>query len=624
MKKKILISAIVAIITTLSSCEDFLEEANPNELTLSQFFLNFDDAESGIFAVYNQLRHPELVNLRIDPSRADVGIPIPPKREAAPTGIYYQRTYNSGDSDVTGKWGAMYRGIFRANQVLDGLNELAADTLNNALNASRWRRIRGEALFLRGLFHYWAYLTYNEGSVVISESVPLSNDDFNRSLSPADEVRNFFRNDFKQAARLLPETPFSSGRVSSNVAFAYLGQSHLYEAAYTNARGNSGDVNYDSALFYFDQVLESGNYQLVQYQPGGSLCTTLDEHNEESIFEINYDNAYKEGITSVYDNTSTWAALFATGGYDAFITAVPANWVIATFKNDPIDSTDTRNQILDQFSGDVRLRGNNGFSNANESSDHIIAVNLRLSHSIVIPEDEDTPYYGTKFASRALPFSRIGAFRKFANWDIGESELDENIAGRSGINHRLMRLADLYLMYAECLIKGGSDDAGVQEALIYINRIRQRSALQLLGASDEFAGAQYDGRAYSADDLMEHIITVERPLELCLEGYLLRQIDLRRWGIIKSRFEELSERQYYLNAPQYVFTAMDRNGNDSTATASNNIVQVGEHPTTPNSTLTEYSIPARNHIESIHNYYPIPISESGLNANIGEEDDDNE
>ncbi len=609
----------MAIISFYGCADDFLTEANPNQLTLSQFFQNLDDVESGVYSIYNQLRHPELVNLRIDPARGDVGIPIPPKREVAPSGIYYQRTYNSGDSDVKGKWGAMYRGIFRANQVLEALDNLTPDTLNNEANAERWRTLKGEALFLRGLFHYWAYLTYNEGSVVIFDFPPISDADFNQPLRSPDEVRNFFRNDFKEAIRLLPVAPFRNGRVSSDVAATYLGQSYLFEAAYTDARGNIGDVNYDSAMTQFEQVINGGRYRLVQYQPGGSLCTTLDEHNEESILEINYDNSFKQGESSVNNNTSTWAALFSTGGYGAFTTAVPANWLITEFKNDPIDPNDPRNYVVDQLSGLTRLRGNDGFSRDNVSADHIAVVNLRLSHSIVIPEDEDTPYYQDKFAARALGFSRSGTFRKFNNWDITDNELNQSTGVQwSGVNHRLMRLADVYLMYAECLIKGGSDDFGVEDALVYINRIRQRSALQLMGPVGEFAGATYDGVAYSADDLMEHLIKVERPMELCLEGYLQRQIDLRRWGIIKSRFEELSQIEYYGNTPNYNYYDADPEDNEPGYFISNNtIIQVGAHPTDPNLTQTEYSVPARNHIESIHNYYPIPVSESGLNSNLG-------
>ena len=617
MKKNINIASLVIVMISFCSCgDDFLTEANPNQLTLSQFFQNLDDAESGVYSIYNQLRHPELVNLRVDPARGDVGIPIPPKREVAPSGIYYQRTYNSGDGDVTGKWGVMYRGIFRANQVLEALDNLVSDTLDNEMNAERWKTLQGEALFLRGLFHYWAYLTYNDGSVIISDKAPASDADFNQSLSSADEVRDFFRNDFKQAIQLLPVAPFRNGRVSSDVAAAYLGQSYLFEAAYTNARGNIGDVNYDLAMTQFEQVINGGNYRLVQYVPGGSLCTTKDEHNVESILEINYDNSFKQGESSVNNNTSTWAALFSTGGYGAFTTAVPAHWLITEFKNDPIDPNDPRNLIVDPNTGVTRFRGNSGHSRDNISEDHIAVVNLRLSHSIVIPEDEDTPYYQDKFAARALGFSRTGTFRKFNNWDITDNELNQSTGVQwSGVNHRLMRLADVYLMYAECLIKGGSDDSGVEDALVYINRVRQRSALQLMGPVDEFGGATYDGVNYSAAALMEHLIKVERPMELCLEGYLQRQIDLRRWGIIKSRFEELSAIRYYENSPPYQY--FDDVDDFDFKVTGNRIVQVGEHPTDPNLTITEYSVPARNHIESIHNYYPIPVSESGLNPNLG-------
>ena len=116
----------------------------------------------------------------------------------------------------------------------------------------------------------------------------------------------------------------------------------------------------------------------------------------------------------------------------------------------------------------------------------------------------------------------------------------------SGINYRLIRLADIYLMYAECLIKGGASDGNVQSAINAINKVRHRAGVVLIGKSEqgEFKRYTYDEKEYAASDVMNHLMYVERPLELCMEGHAIRVIDLRRWNITKERFDQLASDEY--------------------------------------------------------------------------------
>ena len=49
-------------------------------------------------------------------------------------------------------------------------------------------------------------------------------------------------------------------------------------------------------------------------------------------------------------------------------------------------------------------------------------------------------------------------------------------------------------MYAECLIKGGTDETGFDEALMYVNKVRQRAGTMLMGSEDN-AKAEFKGNA---------------------------------------------------------------------------------------------------------------------------------
>ncbi|MCB0643338.1 MAG: RagB/SusD family nutrient uptake outer membrane protein, partial [Phaeodactylibacter sp.] len=100
--------------------------------------------------------------------------------------------------------------------------------------------------------------------------------------------------------------------------------------------------------------------------------------------------------------------------------------------------------------------------------------------------------------------------RKYQNDETNIDEFD----WRSGINERIMRYADVLLMYAECLNENGKTDL----AYDYIQMVRDRVNLPDLKSTKPGMSQQE----------MRDQIAHERFLELALEGH--RFDDIRRWG----------------------------------------------------------------------------------------------
>jgi hypothetical protein len=121
--------------------------------------------------------------------------------------------------------------------------------------------------------------------------------------------------------------------------------------------------------------------------------------------------------------------------------------------------------------------------------------------------------YGIEFAKRYA--GNAGALnslycRKYENDGTKADEFN----WRSGINERLMRYADVLMMYAECLNETGQTAA----AYPYIQQVRSRVGLPNLATTKpNLTQAQ-----------MREQIGHERLLEFCLEGH--RFDDIRRWG----------------------------------------------------------------------------------------------
>lgn len=569
--------AIGLIALTAFACEDFLTETNPNEMSTDSFWKTLDDTEMGLNAVYNSFKNGSIMRTNDEYNRSDMTWPGWGRPNT--TNSYYLQTFTNASGAPNSKWDALYKGIFRANQVIEALNKLEG----TGVDQERWTEQMGQAKFFRGLFYFYLHSSFNNGSVLIYDFVPQDEADFYQTVRPADEVRAFFTADLEYAHQNLPAkwADRDLGRVTAGSAAAVLGKSYLYAK------------EYDMAAQYFKDVIENPEYGYALAPNVGDNFTTQNELNQESILEIVYSLNYKNE-ESVWAEENTSSTLnFTVSPVGGWRSMYPSCWLIMAYKNDAMDVNDPRNYVTDE-DGTSRLR----------------TYNLRTSYSIALVDDKDMNYYGVITAEGArFNNSETAYWRKHSNWDICENEKDISQATpRSGVNYRVIRLADVYLMYAEALIQGGQG-GDVEQAMKYINRVRHRSALQLIGmdGTGEFPVADHNDVTYDAQSLMHHLMYVERPLELSAEGHAIRTIDMRRWGITQQRFQELSQIHYHRDNYKFV----DSKGKNVTRWGS--ILLEGEKDSKD---LIDYQQAAQNYNEAAHAYWPIPNSETTTNPEI--------
>lgn len=600
--------AAALIIVGLSSCEDFLTKVNPNEMSVENFWSDLTDCEKGLIAVYNQLRNTGMMQLGDETHRSDLSYPGYGRPNT--TNEAYLHTFTDGYGSANSKWDNLYKGIYRTNQVIKGLKGIKPD-METEDQMAQWTFLMGQARFFRGLFHFWLNISFNNGSVIVMDTVIDNREDYHQSLSPAKEVVGAFREDLEYAYNSLEYSynlrgdngdltdPQVAGLANRAAAAVALGKSYLYEK------------NYTEAAKLFKEVIDCGFFQLTDVS---NNMTTQGEFNEESILEIAYNTSFKEE----YDE---WSPLGTTNANARMISpkggwrgVLPSLWLTHAYMTDSIDINDSRNYT------ELETPDPND-PNAIITERVYRKYSLRTSYSVALVDDKSMLYYKDSVHLAQFNNKETAYFRKNTNWDITDDEQNTTPPGRSGVNYRVMRLADVYLMYAECLLLGGNGN--VDEALMYVNRVRQRSALQLLGStpSAEFPSADVDGVTYDASKLMEHIMYLERPLELALEGQAIRQIDLRRWGVTKERFEYLATQDWHTGNFKYV----DEDGKEQTKWGST--LEVGLNPDRDDpdpkisgpalaSEMKDYEQSAKNYIPSLHSYWPIPNSETTANPNL--------
>lgn len=605
MKKNKFYKGLLALVSvfSLGACnDDFLDVDNPNSVDSSIYVENNDDLATELNAAYSSYTKSSGIATQMEYERSDMVFPGGIRPYTPGNEPFYTQTFNNSNRNVIDKWAVLYEGVFRANQVMAEYQKLKS-TYATEVDSLRGAVMYAQARALRGYFYFNISNSFNNGEVPIFEDPSESPDDTRRDNSTKQEVIDFYRADLTYGLENLPLTWRSGqklnrgntitgtngnqvdivingtgelGRISAGACEALLGKSYLYQYDFENP-----DMSLVSeAKKHFERLLpdvgEDGGYGYQLTDHVGDNFTSQNEFNSESILEVNYsvDLAQdRSGEEALHNDLSL---KLGAGLYNPAMS--PASWLVIQYKRDSIDPKREMNRL-----------GANPDYDATKAEDKYKNPSVdyrkyshRMSHSIAYIDDDDTKFYDGSITelvthSRALKQqANCFMWKKLTNWDITSDETGLTTDGRSGVNMRLIRLADIYLMYAECLLEEGN----VVDARRNINKIRYRSGVVLLGpstGSEEFAGATFttDNGAVVLDingngqrgglqkdanenytDIYEeisydnyevlryHLRHVERPLELAIEGNALRTIDLRRWGSTKKRFLDVAEREY--------------------------------------------------------------------------------
>lgn len=467
MKKIISILSLTALVVlvTFESCQkEFLNETNPNQLSLDTFFLTEADAMNALNSAYGGLQRFELYKRKyfflFDLLSDDIKGNDPLYADGQTLSAY---TFNATSETVGDLWRGSYRGIQRTNFVLDNLVKLKASDLT--------KRIDAEARFLRALYYF--DLVVNYGGVPL-QTKSFSTESQGKSRAMPAEIWALIESDLKVAETVLPESYGTAdlGRATRYAAKALLGKSYLFEKKNADAATKLKElVDYAKANPTKLGLMDNYADNFVELNNKGEYA----EFNKESLFEVSFAGQNRTGGTANWndDGTGIGEGTFRAieYGFTAFGNTSPSLSIVAAYPdNDP-------RKHLNMFG------------------------------------PGDTYYPG----KTATPYTRTDwQHRKYANLTPGGSGDDIESYNGSSINMRVIRFADVLLMYAEALNQQGGMYSA--EAAAAVNQVRARVGLPAITAT---TGAQ----------LFQAIIT-ERQLELFCEQK--RRPDIVRWGIART------------------------------------------------------------------------------------------
>jgi hypothetical protein len=451
--KKIYLYAITAIALTTgaTSCgEDFLQVEHyniiqPETLLSSQAYV--EQGLNGIYdLLYSEQRSTTNTDIRqgwnLKPHMAMSNYPALDIQADGWDVNFSRQAWNTEQPEFIGGWTRAYNVIDRANRFLDNLANADVAIFDDGANTQRL--IEAQARALRGFFYTW--LVQNFGGVPMLGTGESYVTHPSKERGTAQESWDMIIEDFEFARDALDWNPWKGeqGRITKGMAKAYLAQAYMYNKRFADAKKELKDI-IDSGKYSlnpcFGQIHLEGNW----WQP-------------ESIWEIAYP---------VWPNMS-WGA-------DSQSDAI---WWPAQLKGGKEYGGWGPHYVSYEFCwsfepGDKRLK-------------YQVARYGETNPFIIGQVDGDPRYVGEENGEGTYgpDFGRIGLQQNWRSPYVTGDQVPNNydmklwkeLAGYNGkeyvaMSSIQMRLAAVYLNYAECCFETGSEAEGWE----YIQQIRDRA-----------------------------------------------------------------------------------------------------------------------------------------------------
>jgi hypothetical protein len=399
--------------------------------------------------------------------------------------------------------------------------------------------LQGQGLFLRAFLYWhlmlWAQPDRDGLGHVIYETLVDSWEEIVKPRSSTGQTWDFIINDLKEASRLCTGYNSELGRVSEWAAKAFLAKAYAYAGDWTNAKTALEDV-----------VLNSGKRLAPFERYSKKMFHGEDEFNEESLWEIDLTVDHTvSGMPNAYSVGSSHALLFPPYyvGPDGGQATVgwPNNFVhdrnlprfgftlgIPTRQNNPAydPNKEVNTQNMDKICDASYIQQSLNFRRDKTTDPRLYVATLQpfVDSLLVSGVWRYIHQYKGDGADFVIPH------HAWSHWKYGISngQLDEVYI--SGNNIIFLRLADIYLLYAEALIETGNATGGLE----YINKVHRRA----YGYDDYDTPTSIDyvsltdrTKALAEDHLANDPLKYERWAELFGEGQWWW--DVKRWKIGK-------------------------------------------------------------------------------------------
>lgn len=467
MKRIKLFGISIFLLAGISACTDDLNTEPKVQLTLEQLLQQDPNAIEGIMSkLYGSFalsgpNGPGSSDISDDPGESPFLRGIVNLQDFTADGMKNRWGDDGLDQlTTTSNWdenNKFFRYLYnRAYYTIPQCNNLI--NILGSVDVANEEQVLSEIRFLRSLSYYYLIDCFGKGVLATENNFGETN-----PLPEASrlELFNYVESELLAIENTLPNTN-SYGRANKSVARMLLAKLYLNAEVYT------GTARYTEALTFTKKVIDEGGYSL------SPNFTSMFSGDNNSSTEIIYPLIADPLVSQSFGNTTyivngslnsatmTLSSYGATEGWGGHRATKAWYGLFGSLGS----STDDRAQLFWTAGHTYEMTDYKEWTNGYPS--------IKFRNSNFIGGTTPTSFSGTDFP--------------------------------------LFRLADAYLMYAECVVRGATGGS-ISQAVDYVNDVRERSNASLI----------------TAGDLTLNFLIDERGRELNLEGH--RRSDLIRFGM---------------------------------------------------------------------------------------------
>ncbi|MCV9926610.1 RagB/SusD family nutrient uptake outer membrane protein [Flavobacterium sp. LS1R49] len=273
----------LGLVLSMSSCDSFVEVDLPkSQLTNVTVFQDYATANAAMADVYSKIRDKGVltgsqfgISNYLGNYADELIFYGPPSNSAL---AFYTNLVLPSNSTIALFWNNSYNQIYAANAVFEGVGA-------STFNVEEKAQLQGEALFVRGLLHF--YLLQLFGAIPYVQTTDYKANSVVKRMS-SNEVYAQIISDLKTAETLLLPSYANTERVRPNsfVVKALLARVYLYKGAWDDANKMATAVIENNTLYVFENnldkiFLKTATETIWQFMP-----TVAGKNTDEGAFFI--------------------------------------------------------------------------------------------------------------------------------------------------------------------------------------------------------------------------------------------------------------------------------------------------------------------------------------------------
>ena len=356
-------------------------------------------------------------------------------------GQYFYFSFTEGNAHLSAAWKGLFRVVSYANSIINDMPRAAAGNVpDEVIN-----RALGEARFIRGTAYYFLSEYWGEVPIVENSTELVTSNNLFLPKNTRSSVYEFIRRDLTYAAENLPASD-EPGRATQWSAKGMLAKLYL-TMAQDLKDPKSGEYFNQAKQLAGDVITNSGLSLMPKY---ADLFRIENNNNPESLFAFQFmEGSYALGNS----RQANWArSSLITGNSEAWGGGKCVTYDFV--KN--VEPGDLRQPAIymapDDFYPEINKK-NGGY---------------RYN---IVTRDPTDPNIVVEGATPLL-----NSLKKYVVGSADDTGGKVSTGQAAAINQYVLRLADVYLIYAEATLGSGSSTAD-GAALNYFNAIRSRAGL---------------------------------------------------------------------------------------------------------------------------------------------------